>query len=123
LVSISLEIDKKKLVKKMGEIFAELWISLKKTFDMNEKKTLEKWSSLISEYQKLGIDISIDKPSFLISKPPNEIWLGLSSGEKTQEPNYDAMYSLLGKFIQFLYEEMLFNGVLEVKLERTGGSG
>lgn len=109
----------------MGEIYAELWVGIRKTFEMNEKKIMQKWNALVAEYQSNGIDINVDSPSFSTTNknPSSEICVGLGSGAKTEEPNYDAMYSLLGKFVQFLYEEILFNGPLEMRLERTGGSG
>ena len=111
----------------MGEVYAELWIKIEKEFSMNEEKVLDKWHQLIKSFQKQGIDVNDDTLSFAdpneVQVPPDEIWIGLGSGAKTSEPDYNAMYELFGKFVQFLYEEILHNGPLNIKLERTGGSG
>jgi hypothetical protein len=111
----------------MGEVYAELWIKIRSLFGMNEKKrerALNEWQQLIKSFQDQGIDVNDDTSSFASPEevPPNEIWVGLGSGAKTEEPNYDAMYQLLGKFVQFLYEEALYRD-LNIKLERTGASG
>lgn len=109
----------------MGEVYAELWIKIEKESRMNEEKVLDKWQQFIKSFQDRGIDVNDDTSSFARPNeiPPNEIWIGLGSGEKTEEPNYDAMYELFGKFVHFLYEEILYNGPLNIKLERTGASG
>lgn len=109
----------------LGEVYAELWIKLEKNFQMNKKTILNKWLQLIKSFQEQGIDVNDDTLSFARPNkvPPNEIWVGLGSGKNTEEPNYDAMYELFGKFVQFLYEEILYNGPLNIKLERTGASG
>jgi len=109
----------------MGELYAELWIKIEKELSMNEKKVLDKWQQLIRSFRDKGIDVNDDTSSFVDPDkvPKNEIWIGLGSGEKTKEPNYNAMYELFGKFVQFLYEEILYNGPLNIKLERTGASG
>jgi hypothetical protein len=109
----------------MGEVYAELWIKIKNEDQMNEAKVLDKWQQLIKSFQERGIDINDDTSSFVIHNevPPDEIWIGLGSGVKTEEPNYDAMYTLFGKFVQFLYEEIFYSGPLNIELERTGASG
>lgn len=109
----------------MGEEYAELWIKIMGGFRLNEEKVLNKWQQLIKSVQDQGIDVNDDTSSFATPDeiPSNEIWIGLGSGKKTAEPNYDAMYELFGKFVQSLYEEILHSGSLSIKLERTGASG
>ena len=109
----------------MAEVYAELWIKIDKEFEMDEKIIWSKWRQLIKSFQDQGFDLNDDTSSFASPEkvPPNEIWVGLGSGSKTNEPDYDAMYQLYGKFVQFLYEDVLHNGPLNIKLERTGASG
>lgn len=64
----------------MGEVYAELWIKIKKEPEMNEEKILGKWQQLIKSFQKKGIDVNDDTSSFAdpneVQVPPNEIWVG-----------------------------------------------
>jgi hypothetical protein len=103
----------------LEKICAELLIKIKKESNLNETKTLQKWQQLIKNYQDRGIDVNessnFAKPGRI---PPDEIWVVIGSGERAQTPNYNAMYALLGEFIQFLYEEMLYIGPLNISLER-----
>lgn len=106
-------------------MYAELWIRIEKQPFLVEEKVMDKWKQLIKSFQAKGIDVDEDTPSFtsVDGDPKKEIRIGLGSGKKTEEPNYDAMYQLIGKFVQFLYEEVLHNGPLNIKLYRTGASG
>jgi len=108
----------------MGEEYAELWVRIEKSFQMKEDVILAKWQQLIHTYQKEGFDVNDDTQSIGGFKAfQDEICVGLGSGAKTSEPDYDAMYELFGKFVQFLYEKILYNGTLNMSLERTGASG
>ncbi len=108
----------------MGETYAELWIQIEKSHLMNEGVIIDKWQQLIRVFQKQGFDVNDDTSSMGGTEGfENEICVGLGSGMKTGEPNYNAMYELFGKFVQFLYEEILYNGTLNMRLERTGASG
>ena len=106
----------------MSEVYAQLWIKIKKTLDMKEKAAFEKWRQLIAGHQKKGIDVNDVTSSFAAHGkiPSDEIWVGLGAGKKTEDPDYDAMYAIFGKFVQYLYQEMLFSGTMEITLERTG---
>jgi hypothetical protein len=100
------------------KLCAELIIRIKKE-KLDEVKVLQKWQQLIKDYHSRGIDVS-DGSVLVASKPvsPDELCFILRSGEETQSPEYKRMYALLGEFIQFLYEVMLYVGTLNVSLER-----
>lgn len=115
-------------MKLMGEVYAELWVAIKKEHGMNEDDIMVKWRQLIEFFRTQGHDVSDDTQSFWNSigegKPPtDEIWLGVGAGKTTGKPDYHGMYQVLGKLIQFLYEEVVHSGELSLKLHRTGASG
>ena len=102
----------------MENLYAELLIKIKKS-NLNKKELLEKWKKIIKDYQNRGIDLadcsSLNK---LERCDPEEICIMMRSGQRTHSPNYKQMYSLLGEFIKFLYEEMGYIGSLNITLER-----
>ena len=104
--------------KHLEKLYAELLIKIKKS-NLNKKELLEKWKKIIKDYQNRGIDLadcsSLNK---LERCDPEEICIMMRSGQRTHSPNYKQMYSLLGEFIKFLYEEMGYIGSLNITLER-----
>lgn len=102
----------------MEKDWAELSIKLKKA-NLNENVLLQKWRQIIIEYQEKGADIVDCTISGEHQESvSNEICLVVRGGEVTQTPDYKKIYSLLGEFIQFLYEEMMYVGPVNVVLER-----
>lgn len=102
----------------MEKLCAELSIKLKKS-NLIEKDLLQKWQQIITEYQSKGVDVvdcsNMDETQKSTS---NEICIIVRGGEKTQTPDYKKMYALLGEFIQFLYEKMMYVGPVNIALER-----
>ena len=104
--------------KQLEKLYAELSIKIKKS-SLKEKELLQKWQQIIKDYQNTGIDVADcsipDSPERSVS---DEICVAVRAGETTQSPDYKQMYSLLGEFIQFLYEKMGYIGRLNIILER-----
>jgi hypothetical protein len=102
----------------LEKLCAELLIKIKKS-NLNEKELLQKWQRIIKDYQNRGIDVTDGSiPEGSEKSDPDEIYLLVRAGERTQSPDYKKMYSLLGEFIQFLHEEMGYIGSLNIILER-----
>jgi hypothetical protein len=101
--------------KQLEKLYAELLIKINK-LNLNEKALFEKWQQIIKDYQNRGIDVAdCSVPERSVS---DEICVAVRAGETTQSPDYKQMYSLLGEFIQFLYEEIGYVGRLNIILER-----
>ncbi len=102
----------------MEKLFAELSVKVKKE-NLNEDRLRQKWQQLIETYRNRGIDVNdCSIPSKPERSSPDEILVVVRSGERTQTPDYKEMYILLGEFIEFLYEEMLYVGLVKISLER-----
>jgi len=102
----------------LEKLYAELLIKIKKS-NLNEKELLEKWKQIIRDYQNRGIDVTDWPISNKLERcVPEEICIVVRAGQRTHSPDYKKMYSMLGEFIQFLYEEMGYVGPLDITLER-----
>ena len=102
----------------MERVYAELSLKIKK-LNLNEKEVLQKWQQIIKGYQNRGVDVAdFSVPESSERSVSDEICVAVRAGETTQSPDYKQMYSLLGEFIQFLYEEMGYVGRLNIILER-----